>query len=144
MSVNRIFHFKLEIDKISRCPSNDWPLNSKNFTCYNFCSHFLFVFILRNILLFKKLIARLTKFILRVKIYPHLEAIAVYIPASWHFSMYDTFSSSHPLDITRTTSATMPIKIFVQNFTFDHVSNSLETSVRVVRESGWKSTLEKI
>ena len=58
--------------------------------------------------------------------------------------MHDTFSSSHPLDITWFQFSFVSFKIFMQNASFQDIGDSLESTMRMIRKSSRKLKIKVI
>jgi len=58
--------------------------------------------------------------------------------------MYDTLSSRHPLYISWPNNSFVPFEIFMIYLSLLHISDSLKTTVRMIRESGWQLNIKII
>lgn len=127
-----------KIKEICWSTSNNWSFNTKNSTWNHICKHTSFwIRIWWNFIFKILLISRFAKFVFWVKIYPKLETQAWSIKTIWHFCMNDSFTSCHPLNISRSNFTLMTFKVFMPNFSTQHVSDSLKTSMRMVWKTCW-------
>jgi hypothetical protein len=132
-----------DVDEICRRPRIDWSFDSKDFSRYNLSQN-LVILVYRDIFGFKLLVSRVAKLVLFEKIHPELESNGRSIKASWYLSMHDAFASSHPLHMSWHKCALVSKKIFVFDLSTKHVSDSLHTTMRVVRESCWQLDINVI
>jgi hypothetical protein len=64
--------------------------------------------------------------------------------AGWHFSMHDTFTCCHPLDITGSNHTSVTLEVFVSDLTLQHVGNCLKSTVWMVGESSRQLNIKQI
>lgn len=110
----------------------------------NYFDPFSFRFMYRNLVSKIFLVCWLTEFEFLFEIDPKLKANRVFIFTFWNFSMNDSFSSSHPLHISRPNFSLMPLEVFMKNIPLLHVSYGLKSSMRMVRKSCRKFNFEII
>ena len=132
-----------DVNEVSGSSGSDGTLNAKDFACNDFCEDFV-VFVFWNLCSFEFLILRLAILVSSVKVQPQLESICWDIKARWHFCMNNSFSCCHPLEIARTEFTGVPLEIFVHDFSRQHVSDCLHSSMRVIWESRRQLNIEVV
>lgn len=90
------------------------------------------------------LVLRLAELILRVKVDPQLKPDRWLLETIGHLCMHYTFASCHPLNISGTDPPRMTFEIFMADLTLQHISDSLESSVGMVREPSRQLYLEEV
>ena len=90
------------------------------------------------------LVLRLAKLIFGIKIDPKLESERRLIETARHLCVHDAFASCHPLDVTSTDPAAVTFEVLVQNFVLQHVSDSFEAAMRVIREAGRQLNIKQV
>ena len=97
-----------------------------------------------NLIISKFLVSRRVHFVCAFEIDPQLEPKCVFLRGGGNLRVYYSSSGSHPLKITRADLASMAFEVLVIEISLEHIGNSLKASVRVVRESCWKSHFKVI
>lgn len=145
MLISRLRFFAGKVNEIGGSSCNNRSFYSQYFAWDHFCGYPLFiVFIGWNIIFRKFLILWLTEFLFCIKVYPKLKAQTWSFKARRHFCMYDTLSSRHPLYISWPNNSFVPFEIFMIYLSLLHISDSLKTTVRMIRESGWQLNIKII
>jgi hypothetical protein len=140
-----VVRFEDEVDKVGGSARNNRSFNAKHFTRDNFCGHASLRISehgnrIRKVLL----VLRLAKLIFGVKIDPKLESERGLVKTGRHLCVHDAFASCHPLDISRTDPAAVTFEVLMQNFVLQHVSDSFEAAMRVIREAGWQLNIKQV
>lgn len=116
MIVNVTTFVKNEVNKVRRCSRNDGNLKTENFAWDDFKAHTGIALERRSYSVEVLLLPRLKEFILCGQVDPKLDASTSNIKDSGHFCMYNAFSNSYPLDITRDFHTTVAFECFVIDF----------------------------
>lgn len=132
-----------EINKVGWGSCLNRPLYTEYFSSYDFCREAI-TLIERDLLCLEFLILGLTEFILLLQVDPKLESICRLSEARGHLSMYYSFTSCHPLNVSRTNSSLMSLKIFMHNGSRQQIRHSLESSMRMIRKSCWQCHIEPV
>lgn len=127
---------EFNIEVISRCACINWPsfsipLASNYFYLNSFPLEHL------NFITRELLVSRFSHLVLRLQIYPQLEAQRVFLGRGRDLRVENPSSSSHPLEIPWSNLASMAFEILMEKASLEHVSDRFETTVRVVWESSW-------
>lgn len=109
-----ILHSK--VNEVGRSTSIDSSFGTKYLTSNNFSSEVI-IFVDWYVSILEFLVLRITELEFGLQINPQLEAKGSLCEAGRHFSMKNTFPSSHPLDISRSDYTLMTSKVLVSYFT---------------------------
>jgi len=130
-----------DVDIVSRGSSLDRTFYSKHLASNHFSRYFV-VFELRDLSSFVFLVLRLTVFVGSVQVQPELEPICRDIKASRDLRMDNTFTSSHPLEVSRPKLSSISLEILMQHLATEHVSDCLHSSVWMIGEPSWQLHIE--
>ena len=110
--------------------------NYRTLVTFPFSSNYFYVkfFFMMNfkLLIFKLLICWRIHFIFLFQVYPELKAKRMLFKRSWDFRVNNASSSCHPLDISWSNFSFMPFKVFMEELSLKHISNSFKATVGMI------------